>query len=136
MYARNAANTYAKIGVQTGAMSASPQQLITMLYDGACGAIARAKFHMADGNIADKGKAIGHAMRIIDNGLRASLDHEAGGDISASSEQLYEYMSRRLFRANLNNDATILEEVDRLLENLASASAQIAATPQPVAMES
>lgn len=125
MFARQAINTYAQVGVQTGAMSASPHKLITMLYDGARAAIARAKFHLDNGEIVARGNAISKAIDIVDNGLRAVLDHEAGGEISASLESLYEYMVRRLMLANLHSDSAMLDEVDRLLENLASAWAQI-----------
>ncbi|WP_432261329.1 flagellar export chaperone FliS [Cupriavidus sp. TMH.W2] len=125
MHARNAINAYAQVSVQTGAMSASPHKLIAMLYDGARAAIARAKFHLEGGNIAERGNAISKAIDIIDNGLRAVLDHEAGGEISANLEALYEYMVRRLMLANLRRDAALLAEVDTLLEGLASAWAQI-----------
>ncbi len=125
MFARQAINTYAQVGVQTGAMSASPHKLITMLYDGARAAIARAKFHMDNGEIVARGNAISKAIDIVDNGLRAVLDHEAGGEISANLESLYEYMVRRLMLANLHSDGAMLDEVDRLLANLASAWAQI-----------
>ncbi|MCY1465022.1 Flagellar secretion chaperone FliS [compost metagenome] len=111
-------------------MSASPHKLITMLYDGARAAIARAKFHLEGGNIAERGTAISKAIDIIDNGLRAVLDQDAGGEISANLESLYEYMVRRLMLANLRSDAALLAEVDTLLESLASAWAQID-EPQP-----
>lgn len=125
MFARQAASTYAQVGVQTGAMSASPHKLITMLYEGARAAIARARFHLEGGNVAERGNAISKAIDIIDNGLRAVLDHEAGGEISANLESLYEYMVRRLMLANLRSEAAMLAEVDALLESLASAWAQI-----------
>ncbi len=136
MYARNAANAYAQVGVQTGAMSASPHKLIAMLYDGARGAIARAQFQMEAGDIVAKGNAISKAIEIIDNGLRAVLDHDAGGEIAADLEALYDYMARRLMLANVRNDASLLAEVDRLLEDLAGAWAQIDDAPaQPVVAE-
>lgn len=125
MFARQAINAYAQVGVHTGAMSASPHKLIVMLYDGARGAIARAKFCMEGGDIAGKGKAISKAIDIVDNGLRAVLDHSAGGDIAADLERLYEYMTRQLMLANLRNSAEMLGEVDGLLENLSSAWASI-----------
>ncbi|MFC4522113.1 flagellar export chaperone FliS [Cupriavidus pinatubonensis] len=141
MFARSAANTYAAIGVQTKAMSASPTQLIAMLYDGARTAIARAKFHLDSGDVPARGNAISKAIDIIENGLRAVLDHEAGGEIASNLESLYEYMVRRLLQANLQRDAGLLTEVDTLLESLASAWAQLdapaqAAEPQPVLQES
>lgn len=133
MFARQAINTYAQVGVQTGAMSASPHKLITMLYDGARAAIARAKFHLENGEIVARGNAISKAIEIVDNGLRAVLDHEAGGEISANLESLYEYMVRRLMLANLHSDGAMLDEVDRLLESLASAWAQIGESSQQAA---
>jgi len=136
MFARSAANAYATIGVQTKAMSASPVQLITMLFDGARTAIAQARYHLQAGNIAQKGSSLSKAIDIIESGLRAVLDHEAGGEIAANLDSLYEYMGRRLMQANLHNDAGILDEVDRLLADLASAWAQMgsgAAAPVPTA---
>ncbi len=125
MFARNAIKAYAAVGTQTAVMDASPHKLITMLYDGARAAIAKSKFHLELGEIAARGNAISKAIDIIDNGLRAVLDHEQGGEISANLESLYEYMVRRLMLANLRSDVTLLNEVDALLENLSSAWAQI-----------
>ncbi|MGK5054483.1 flagellar export chaperone FliS [Janthinobacterium sp. RB2P8] len=111
-------NAYAKVGLETGIVSASPHKLIVMLYDGALVAVLSAQVHMKSGNIPEKGKSISKAIQIIDNGLRASLDKEAGGQIAEGLDALYEYMSARLLTANLNNDITLLEEVQRLLTDL------------------
>ncbi|AMR81954.1 flagellar export chaperone FliS [Cupriavidus nantongensis] len=139
MFARNAINAYAQVGVETGAMSASPHRLIVMLFDGARAAIAKARFHMEAGDIPAKGNAISKAIDIIVNGLNAVLDHDAGGEIAADLEALYDYMVRRLMQANLHNDTGLLTEVDGLLGNLASAWAQIgeplqAPAPAPLAV--
>ena len=127
-------NAYAKVGLETNISSASPHALIVMLYDGALVAVLKALAHMKAGNIAEKGKAVSHAIAIIDNGLRASLDRDAGGQIAASLDSLYDYMSRQLLTANLQNKPEILEEVHRLLADLRGAWNQIgnapAATPQ------
>ena len=134
MYARTAAtstgaNSYAQIGLQSAAMSASPHQLITMLFDGAKTAIAMARHHMANKEIAAKGKAISKAINIIDNGLKASMDAEAGGQAGAelvgNLSALYDYISQRLMYANLRNDPALLDEADRLLDNIGSAWREI-----------
>ena len=134
MYARTAAtsagaNSYAQIGLQSAAMSASPHQLITMLFDGAKTAIAMARHHMANKEIAAKGKAISKAINIVDNGLKASLDAEAGGkagaELVANLSALYDYISQRLMFANLRNDPALLDEADRLLESIGSAWREI-----------
>lgn len=114
-------NAYANVGLETGVASASPLKLIIMLYDGALAALLGAKANMAAGNIAVKGAAISKAITIIDNGLRASLDKGAGGDIAENLDALYDYMSRRLLEANIKNDVGIVEEIHGLLADLRGA---------------
>jgi flagellar protein FliS len=129
-------NAYANVGLETGIAAASPHKLIVMLYDGALVALLGAKNNMAAGNIAAKGSAISKAITIIDNGLRASLDKNAGGEIAANLDALYDYMSRRLLEANLKNDAAIVDEVHRLLSDLREAWVAIgdkAGQPAPAA---
>jgi flagellar protein FliS len=107
-------NAYAKVSLETGVTSASPHKLIVMLYDGALAAVMTAVTQMNAGNVQEKGKAI----RIIDDGLRASLDKEVGGEIARNLDALYDYMSRRLLEANISNKPEILEEVRGLLADL------------------
>jgi flagellar protein FliS len=126
-------NAYAKVGIESNIGSASPHALVIMLYDGAMTAIMKGLANMRLGNIAEKGKAISHAITIIDNGLRASLDREAGGQIATSLDSLYDYMSRQLLIANLQNKPEILEEVHRLLGDLRGAWNSIGAAPAAVA---
>lgn len=115
------ANAYAKVGIETGVVAASPHGLVTMLFDGALVAISAALQEMKAGNPAAKGQAISKAIMIIDSGLRASLDRNAGGEIAASLDSLYEYMSGRLLQANLKNQPEMLEEVQGLLRELKGA---------------
>jgi len=123
-------NAYAKVGMETGVMAASPHKLIVMLFDGAMTAINSALTSMRAGDIGEKGKSISKAIMIIDSGLRAALDKKAGGEIADSLDALYEYMSARLLQANLKNEPEILEEVQRLLTELRDAWNAIADTPE------
>jgi flagellar protein FliS len=125
-------NAYAKVGLETGISSASPHKLIVMLYDGALVAVLSAQMHMNSGNIPEKGKSISKAIQIIDNGLRASLDKEAGGQIAEGLDALYEYMSARLLAANIRNDLGMLEEVQRLLTDLRETWNAIGSTPAAI----
>ena len=115
------ANAYARIGVESGILSASPHQRIVMLFDGYQTSIRVARLHLQAGNIAEKGKAITKAINIVSQGLRASLDHEQGGKIAEQLDQLYDYIVRLLLRANLNNDEAALTTAAELLENIAAA---------------
>jgi flagellar protein FliS len=126
---RTGARAYAHVGIETGAMSASPHQLICLLFDGARTALGMARHHMACGDVPAKGKAISHAISIIDGGLKASLDAKAAGPAGAelvgNLSALYDYINQRLLRANLRNDVAALDEADRLLENIATAWREI-----------
>jgi flagellar protein FliS len=115
------ANAYEAVGMETGVIAATPHKLILMLMDGASIAIAKALKYMQAGNIKDKGKAITQAILIIDNGLRASLNKRAGGEIAENLDALYEYMSRTLFSANVKNRPEQLEEVHGLLNQIKEA---------------
>jgi len=134
------ARAYARIGIESAVLSASPQQLLTMLFDGAKAAISMARHYMASADIVAKGNAISKAINIIDNGLKASLDAEAGGaagvELAANISALYDYINQRLLYANLNNDPVMLDEADRLLENIASAWREISVTQKHAATSS
>lgn len=115
---RKGVSAYASVGIETGVAAASPHQLIVMLFDGACVAIRSALMHMQNGDVAAKGMAVSKAITIIENGLRASLDKKAGGEIASNLDALYDYMGRRLMQANLENNGDMLEEVRKLLSDL------------------
>lgn len=99
-----ALNTYKNVGIESGVAAADPHKLILMLYQGALLAIASAKNQILRKQIAEKGASITKAIKIIDEGLKACLDVEAGGEIGKNLHDLYDYMNQRLLIANLKND--------------------------------
>jgi flagellar protein FliS len=115
-----AVNAYTQVAVQTGVNTATPHRLIQMLMEGALEKIARAKGDMERRNVAGKAKHIGTAISIIE-GLRVSLDLEAGGEIAQNLFALYDYMERRLFEANVHNNKDHLDEVSNLIKQIKSA---------------
>lgn len=123
--ARKAVDVYAQVGVETGVAAADPHKLILMLFDGTHAAINAAKNAIGRNDIAAKAAAISKAIAIIDGGLKASLDVKAGGVLAERLAGLYDYMLTRLLAANLRNDTDLLDEVNRLLDELRSAWAQI-----------
>ncbi|WP_176300590.1 flagellar export chaperone FliS [Burkholderia vietnamiensis] len=120
------ASAYARVGVETGVMGASPHRLIAMLYQGARQAIALGRMHLQQGNVAARGEAIGKAISIIESGLQASLNRDVGGEIAARLDALYTYMGRRLLQANAQGSDAMLVEVDGLLATLEEAWTGIA----------
>ncbi|WP_145586538.1 flagellar export chaperone FliS [Yersinia kristensenii] len=131
MYNRSGSQAYAQVGLESGVMSASPHQLIVMLFDGAQSALVRARILMNQKDIPAKGAAISKAIDIINNGLNAGLDLAKGGEMAENLSALYDYMSRRLLHANLHNDEQAITEVLALLENIADAWRQIGPNYQP-----
>jgi flagellar protein FliS len=130
--AHSPSDAYALVGVETGVMAANPHKLVLMLFDGALLAIAMARQAMATNKIAEKGEEISRAINIISNGLKVSLDTQAGGDLAARLGALYDYMCSRLLQANLRNEAAALNEVDALLRELKTAWEEIASDPAVV----
>jgi flagellar protein FliS len=120
------AGAYNVVQVSTGVGGASAHGLIGMLYDGLLESLAQARGAIRSKNIEAKGRAVRRALRIVDEGLRAGLNIEDGGQLAAGLNDLYLYISLRLTHANLHNDEKALDECVRLVEPLRSAWAQIA----------
>jgi len=112
---------YAKIGVETGVLAASPVKLIVMLYEGAIAACYSAIGHMQQQDIEKKSAMLTKAIMIIESGLRTSLDKKSGGNIAESLDALYVYMSGRLTQANIRNQPELVQEVIKLMTDLKSA---------------
>jgi len=123
------ANAYQNVGLETSVSQSSPYQLVVLLLAGARQAILLARGGMEQKNIPLKGSSISRAIDIILNGLRASLDQDKGGEIAANLSALYDYMARRLLRANMDNDVGALDEVLRLLTEIQEAWEAIANHP-------
>ena len=135
MVTAHAAQAYARIGLETGVAAASPQRLVVMLYDGALAAIVDGRAHLVAGRTAPKGRALGKAIGIIDEGLKAALDPSQGA-IARQLMDLYDYIAQRLLLGNARNDVGLLDEATRLLGELRDAWASLAArqddAPVPV----
>lgn len=111
-------NAYTQSDLQNRLAGATPHQLITLLLEGARNTILQAEIYFANDNIAKRGEMLSKAISIIDEGLRAALNHNIEPTISADLERLYDYMSRRLIKANITNDVRLLSQVNDLLLEL------------------
>ncbi|MDE2000410.1 MAG: flagellar export chaperone FliS, partial [Burkholderiales bacterium] len=112
---RNVTSAYRQVNVQTGINGASPHQLVAMLFNGFFDAIGQARAAMASNDIGMKCDAIIKSVRIVDEGLKASLNLSEGGELAQQLYGLYGYVTMRLTQANLHNDPAALEECVRLL---------------------
>jgi len=115
------ASAYARVGVETSVNAASAHKLIELLFNGFMDSISLARGAMRNKQIEAKGKAISRAARIIDEGLKAGLNLEAGGRLAADLDSLYAYIALRLLQANLRNDEAALDECAGLIAPLRDA---------------
>ncbi len=106
-------------------LSASPEMLVVKLYDGAIRFGRSACRHAKAGEIGERATALSRMLAIISE-LRNALDFENGGEIAVNLDTLYEFMNQRLVAAHLASNATPIEEVVHLLEDMRSAWASIA----------
>lgn len=123
---RQLGGLYQQVGLETQLAGASPHHLVAMLFDGYMEALAQARGAMRAGQIEIKGRAIGRALGIVQEGLRAGLDLKVGGSLARDLDDLYAYIAGRLTLANLRNDEAMLDECQRLVQPLRDAWASIA----------
>ncbi len=119
------ANTYKSVGLETSVTGANSHQLICLLFDALQQALATAKGAILSGDIPAKGKAIGHAVRILEEGLKAGLDTNKGGELAGNLRRLYDYCIFKTSEANSRNDSARLDEVIGLIKPLSEGWSQI-----------
>lgn len=119
MYNSSALDQYQTIGLESKVSSSSPHSLVAMLLDGILEKMAKASGAIQRNDLAGQGTAISSGIRIID-ALRASLDHDRGGELSNNLAAMYDYMERRLLEANSNSDQKIIKEVVSLISQIKS----------------
>lgn len=115
------AGAYRRVSVETGVEDASPHRLVEMLFDGYIESLNQARGHLAAGQIELKGRALSRAARIVDEGLKAGLNLNEGGRLARDLNDLYAYLTLRLTLANVRNDASVIDECERLVEPLRDA---------------
>lgn len=125
-----AAAMYRNVNATTALEGASPHKLVSMLYQAASAEIAVARGALARGDVGEKGRAIGHAVRIIEEGLIAPLDLQAGGALAQNLKDLYQYIVYRLTMGNLKCDDGLLAECASLARSLSEGWDAIAHAPE------
>ena len=120
------AATQAALRMEEHADQPTPHELITLMMDGALERIEQARQILAGGDTEQAGLLMGKVVGIV-NGLRESLDLNDGGEIAANMDSLYEYINARLCEAEEDNGREVLNEAERLLNEIKSGWEGIAA---------
>jgi flagellar secretion chaperone FliS len=108
-------------------LTAPPERLVVMLYDGAHRFLFQAAHAMRSGDISQTNNRMQRAEAIISE-LRSTLNHEKGGEIANRLEGIYAFCQRHLMEARLKRDPQRIEQVMKLLGELRDAWDQVAAT--------
>jgi flagellar protein FliS len=98
-------------------LTASPLELVRMLYEGGLSAVDLAIEMLRTNDIMARGKAITKAVDIIHE-LRASLRNRPQPEFASGLSELYGYMATRLLEAHARKSEPALIEVSRLLKCL------------------
>lgn len=109
---------------ESAILTATPERLVVMLYDGIRRFLLQASVAMREGNIEQSNDRLKRAEAIIDE-LNNTLDMSAG-EVAARLRALYVFSKRHLMQARLKRSPEMIEEVSRLLDTVGDAWRQIA----------
>jgi flagellar protein FliS len=125
---RSASQAYA----QDSVLTASPEKLVVMLYDGLARFLGRGAAALRAEDVAAAGTALNRAGAILDE-LLATLD-PAAGEIAERLAEIYMFCKRELLAAQLKREPARIERVAMLLAELREAWATIAEAPPTATM--
>ncbi|MES9999692.1 MAG: flagellar export chaperone FliS, partial [Candidatus Thiodiazotropha lotti] len=120
MMVKNPAINSYRQAASSEAMYATPFRLVQMLMTGALDGMANARGSIIRKEHEARNNEIKWVISVID-ALRGALDFEQGGEIANNLDMLYDYMIRRLFTANVEQDVDALDEVISLLKEIKTA---------------
>lgn len=118
-------NSYRSMAVENSVATADPHALVNLLFDGLLQSLASAKAAIQSQDMAAKGRSIGKSVRIIEEGLKAGLDTQRGGELAVNLMALYDYCTVRITEANFRNDVGAIDEVLRAIMPVAEGWRQI-----------
>ena len=111
---------------QQSILTATPGQLVVMLYDGCLRFLNQAAYAMRGGDITESNARLSRAEAIIEE-LHSTLDMEKGGVVASRLQGIYVFCSKHLLEARSAQEPEMIEKVSELLAELRDAWAQIAA---------
>ena len=114
---------------ESSVLTASPEQLVVMLYDGAGRFLRQAEAALGEGAVEHAHDRLNRGEAIVDE-LLATLDMDQG-QIAERLQAIYVYCKRCLMEARRERDASKVRLVVRLMGELREAWAQVAAGGVP-----
>jgi flagellar secretion chaperone FliS len=109
-------------------LTASPTELVRMLYRIATDAIGDAQRQLAGEGAMARGRSVSKAFAAVEE-LNNALDIEKGGETAVRLRELYRYIQNKLLSAHLSQSEEMFQEASRLLTVLAESARE--SVPQP-----
>ena len=109
---------------ESAVLTATPEQLVVMLYDGANRFLTQSAVAMRDGRIGLSGEKLRRAEAIIDE-LLATLDMSVG-EVAERLQALYVFFKEHLSAARLEKDPAKIDDVAGFMRELRASWAAIA----------
>ncbi|OXS02721.1 flagellar export chaperone FliS [Shewanella algae] len=123
-YEQDPFSGYRQASLDARAAAANPHEMVRMLLDGLLDELARASGHMERKAFEAKGQSINKCLNVI-HGLDVLLDIENGGEIASNLNRLYDYCSRQLVNASVENDPEALQAVVHVIQQIREGWAQL-----------
>ncbi|EIK45724.1 flagellar protein FliS [Cellvibrio sp. BR] len=107
-------DSYRSVDLEAKAATASPYELVLVLFDGLLDELARTRGHIEAKRYQEKGRSLEKCLNIL-NGLNSALDYDNGGEVVQGLSRLYDYCIYRLSDVSVSLSLEGLEEVVHLL---------------------
>ncbi len=113
---------------ESSVLTAPPERLVVMLYDGAIRFLHQSAIALRAGNQRVFLDRVQRAEAIIKE-LNVTLDMQRGGEVAERLRAIYQFCNLHLTAATMEGDAAKVEDVIRLLSELRESWQQIAGAP-------
>ncbi|MCE9686219.1 flagellar export chaperone FliS [Shewanella sp. AS16] len=110
-------NAYQQASLDARVAAANPHDMVRMLLEGLLEELERAAGHMERQRYEAKGVSINKCLNIV-HGLDSMLDLDNGGEVAGSLNRLYEYCSRQLVSASVENSVQALLPVTQVITDV------------------
>lgn len=120
-----AKSTYRKQSVTT----MTPIEVVVKIYDECVVQLHRAINFINDKNYAEAHNSLDKSAELI-NALRSVLDMDAGGEISANLEALYDFFYRQIIQADTKKDIKMIEAIIPQIAELQDTFTQLSKMPR------
>ena len=99
-------------------LTASPLELVQILYDAAVDHVREARRHLSEGDALARSNDVSKTLEILSE-LTMALHEQEANEYSAAYSAIYQHLQRRLLEAHTKKSDSILAEVEETLASMA-----------------